>query len=77
MLADMIPLPSEETTPPVTKMYFVSIKTIILFMDCKGKHFPDFNQYSTVNFYLLFRQNYQSESKLCSFAFRLKYKWYE
>jgi hypothetical protein len=35
MLAEMIPLPSEETTPPVTKMYFLSIKPIH-FMDCKG-----------------------------------------
>jgi hypothetical protein len=25
MLAEMMPLPSEETTPPVTNMYFVSI----------------------------------------------------
>jgi hypothetical protein len=32
-------LPNEETTPPVTKMYFVSIKQFY-FMDCKGMHFP-------------------------------------
>lgn len=30
MLAEMMPFPKEETTPPVTKMYFVSMKMIYL-----------------------------------------------
>ena len=33
-----MPFPNEETTPPVTKMYFVSIKCIYS-MDCKGMYF--------------------------------------
>ena len=41
MLAEMMPFPNEETTPPVTKMYFVSIKRIY-FMDCKVTYFPFF-----------------------------------
>ncbi len=32
MLAEMMPLPSEETTPPVTKMYFVFMSFIVLFV---------------------------------------------
>jgi hypothetical protein len=31
MLAEMMPFPNEETTPPVTKMYFVSIKQILFY----------------------------------------------
>ena len=34
MLADMIPLPSDETTPPVTKMYLEDCMDI-------GVRFPD------------------------------------
>ena len=33
--AEMIPFPNDEATPPVIKMYFVSIKRMT-FMDCKG-----------------------------------------
>jgi hypothetical protein len=72
MLADMIPLPSEETTPPVTKMYFVSIKTFILFMDCKGKHFSVSSQQLALFLNLHFGSNYQSERIYCKFAYRLK-----
>jgi len=37
----MIPLPRDETTPPVTKMYFVSatICVVTIFQRCKGNHF--------------------------------------
>ena len=34
MLAEMMPFPSEETTPPVTKMYFVSILSVRLLSFC-------------------------------------------
>ena len=37
MLAEMMPFPNDETTPPVTKIYFVSINNI--FMGCKGTTF--------------------------------------
>jgi len=38
----MMPFPNEETTPPVTKMYFVSATIIevfvfLIFQRCKGK----------------------------------------
>jgi len=52
----MMPFPNEETTPPVTKMYFVSIKTNV-FMDCKGIFFLAGKHADTLFFHLHFGQN--------------------
>jgi hypothetical protein len=48
MLAEMMPFPNEETTPPVTKIYFVSINNI--FMGCKGTDFWRKSPYARMNF---------------------------
>ena len=52
---EMIPFPSDETTPPVTKMYLVSTINISLFItNCKDSYFPSIILEERLNFFSFF-----------------------